>query len=455
VGSDTICVVTQDLVQQMQEWLGLPPSDVRVVGSHVLPSAFRVSDLAVASIAAAGTSLTSLVAEWSSSTVTVDRDLAAHWFGMSIRPDGWTVPALWDAVAGDYPAADGWIRLHTNAAPHRRAALSVLGVPADRSRVAEAVSRFGAVELEDVIVAAGGAAAAMRSIAGWRDHPQGVAVASEPLVATEQVGAAPPLELPGSAVGRPLQGVRVLDLTRVLAGPVATRLLAGWGADVLRVDPPDWDEPGVIPEVLLGKRTARLDLTSEPDRARFRELLAGSDVLVHGYRSDALERLGFGAEVRQQLRPGLVDVSLDAYGWSGPWATRRGFDSLVQMSTGIADAGMRAYHRDRPTPLPVQALDHATGYLIAAAALRGLAARRTGHRGSRWRLSLARTAKLLVDSGPGNPDSTPPGEPELAAELEQTAWGPARRVLPPLDVPGAPLRWDLPARALGSDPPTW
>lgn len=148
-------------------------------------------------------------------------------------------------------------------------------------------------------------------------------MAAEPLVWHE--------EFPGSSLPdwpldreRPLAGIRVLDLTRVLAGPIATRFLAGFGAEVLRIDPPDWNEPGVVPEVTLGKRCARLDLQQTADRERFRRLLASADVLVHGYRADALERLGFGADVRRALNPGLVDVSLNAYGWSGPWQTRRG-----------------------------------------------------------------------------------------------------------------------------------
>src|SRR4051812_33965644 len=370
---------------------------VRVLGTGSLPSIYPVSDLAVASIAAAGASLAGLIGD--PREIVVDRALAAHWFHLSIRPDGWQPPSLWDAVAGDYQSADGWIRLHTNAPHHRAAALRVLGVDgdgADRADVAAAVARWRADELESAVVDAGGAAAAMRSIEQWREHPQGRAVRTEPLVGHELTEhGTEPFDLPGLQSDRPLAGVRVLDLTRVLAGPVATRLLAGWGADVLRIDPPDWDEPGVVPEMLLGKRTARLDLTVDVDRARFAALLAGADVLVHGYRADALELLGFGSDVRGRIRPGLVDVTLDGYGWSGPWSRRRGFDSLVQMSCGIADEGMRTLGRDRPTPLPVQALDHATGYLMAACAITGLANRRAGGRGSRWRASLARTAELL------------------------------------------------------------
>ena len=429
--------------------------DVRVEGHGSLPSAFRVSDLAVASIGAAGRCLDALIRPGEPGDVTVDRALAAHWFAMTIRPIDWQLPPLWDTVAGDYRSADGWIRLHTNAGHHRRAALRVLATEEDRTAVASAVLRWRADDLEAAVVEAGGAAAAMRTAAEWDAHPQGAAVRAEPLIAHERTEPAAQLDLPGSGEGRPLRGVRVLDLTRVLAGPVATRLLAGWGADVLRIDPPDWDEPGVIPEVLRGKRTARLDLMTPAGRDTLAELLSRADVLVHGYRSDALDRLGFGAAERSRMRPGLVDVALDAYGWTGPWAIRRGFDSLVQMSSGIAAAGMAHYARAVPTPLPVQALDHATGYLMAAAVLRGLAERRTRGRGSRWRLSLARTARLLVDAGPGEPDDAPVGEPALADALERTTWGSAHRVAAPLRVPGAPLHWDRPARALGSDPPQW
>jgi crotonobetainyl-CoA:carnitine CoA-transferase CaiB-like acyl-CoA transferase len=167
--------------------------------------------------------------------------------------------------------------------------------------------------------------------------------------------------------------------------------MAGFGADVLRIDPPTWDEPGVVPEVTLGKRCARLDLRSSADRAIWLELLRRADVLVHGYRADALDNLGLDARTRRDIRPGLVDVSLNAYGWSGPLRNRRGFDSLVQMSAGIADAGMRLLAKDRPTPLPFQALDHATGYLLAAAVVRGLTQRIATGRGFEARASLDRS----------------------------------------------------------------
>ncbi len=428
-----------------------------VNGEGQLPSAFPVTDLAGASIGAAALAVAELIGAHHgvAPDVTVDRRLASFWFARSIRPQGWAMAAPWDAIAGDYEAADGWIKLHTNAPHHRAAALAVLGAPERRDSVARAVGAWAADALETAIVERGGAAAAMRSMAAWANHPQGRAVAAEPLVIGEHGGEGPTRDwrVPPA---RPLRGVRVLDMTRVLAGPVATRFLAGYGADVLRIDPPDWDEPGVVPDVVLGKRCARLDLRRPDDRALWEALLARADVLVHGYRPGALAGLGLDAARRAAVCPGLIDVSLDAYGWSGPWAGRRGFDSLLQMSGGIAEAGMRVFARDRPTPLPVQALDHATGYLMAAVAIRGLTARSTQHRGTVARMSLARTAALLTGLAlDGSGDLAPESADDVADAVEPTAWGPARRLRPPCAIAGAPMAWDRPAAALGSAPARW
>jgi crotonobetainyl-CoA:carnitine CoA-transferase CaiB-like acyl-CoA transferase len=427
---------------------------VAMTGAGGLPSVFAVSDLASASVAAAGLAISELVA--AKPKVVVDRRLASFWFASSLRPQGWSPPPPWDPIAGDYRTADGWIRLHTNAPHHREAALTVLGCTAEKASVVQAVASWPAEALEDAIVAKGGCAAQMRSLAEWAAHPQGRSVAAEPLLRLSASGEAPPFRL-AIDPARPLAGVKVLDLTRILAGPVATRFLAGFGADVLRIDPPGWEEPSLVAEVLLGKRTAALDLKDAQGRARFLELLNEADILVHGYRSDALERLGLGADVRRRQRPGLVDVSLDAYGWTGSWSRRRGFDSLVQMSTGIADAGMHRLVRSQPTPLPVQALDHATGYMMAAAAVLGLTRMRQAQQGQEVRASLARTSLLLAQHAIEGAEAklAPENAVDLDEHLEKTAWGPARRLRPPVSVEGAPMRWDRPATPLGSDLPRW
>jgi crotonobetainyl-CoA:carnitine CoA-transferase CaiB-like acyl-CoA transferase len=237
----------------------------------------------------------------------------------------------------------------------------------------------------------------------------------------------------------------VLDLTRVIAGPVATRFLAGLGADVLRIDPPDWDEPAIVPEMTLGKRAARANFLDAGGMRKLGLLIAEADVIVHGYRADALERLGLGDDEIRAINPGIGDVASDAYGWSGPWRNRRGFDSLVQMSSGIAygDAG-------EPSPLPVQALDHATGYLAAAAVLEGLRRRRETGQGSTARLSLARTALELPALR-----LEPVEAPQLPTTSLETPWGQAALLDSPLTIDGRGLHWSRLPRALGSDKPVW
>ncbi|MGY2291906.1 CoA transferase [Pseudomonas sp. SDO528_S397] len=447
-----------DLLTPIQTALGLPRQPLSFTEAGALPSVFAVTELASASIAAAGQAVAQLVLQQTGRlpSVSVDRRLASFWFSSSLRPLGWQVPPLWDPVAGDYACADGWIRLHTNAPHHRAAAERVLGPVADRDAMARKVAAWNAAELEQAIVDAHGCAAQMRSWQAWQVHPQGMAVNQEPLIHQNTFATA--CEKPWlGTVARPLAGIKVLDLTRVLAGPTASRFLAGLGADVLRIDSPDWNEPGVVPEMTLGKRCARLDLKNPEDRKRFDQLLQQADILLHGYRANALEHLGYGEAALQSLAPGLIDVALNAYGWSGPWRNRRGFDSLVQMSSGIAQAGMQRNHADKPVPLPLQALDHATGYLMAAAAIQALSQRLKSGCGGSAMLSLARTAKLLVDAG--QVAEQPPLRAEAPADqgllVEQTCWGPAHRLLAPLTISGTPLQWQLPAGELGSHRPQW
>ena len=435
-------------------------------GHGNLPSVYAVTDLAAASVGAAALSVASLLARRQGRVpaVQVDRVFASRWFARTIQPQGWSLPPTWDPITGDYETRDGWIRLHANAPHHRSAALRALGLdPHDgsinRETAAAIVRNVNAGDLETEVVAQGGCAAQMRSAQAWLEHPQGRAVRAEPLLAIREFDAGLPCADWPLRAEKPLQGIRVLDLTRILAGPVATRFLAGYGAHVLRIDPLDWDEPAAVPEVGLGKRRARLDLRSLEGVATFERLLSQADVLVHGYRSDALEKLGLGEQRRRELNPGLVDVCLDAYGWTGDWRNRRGFDSLVQMSAGIAEAGMRIQGKSVPTPLPVQALDHATGYLLAAAVLRGLGRRLDNGSGSSTRASLARTAAMLMQhSLPQRRESAglPEAQPDdFASDIERTPWGPMRRLLPPCAIAGTLMHWTIPAGNLGDSAPAW
>ncbi|KAE8764005.1 CoA transferase, partial [Georgenia thermotolerans] len=327
-------------------------------------------------------------------------------------------PEAWAPLSTFYPAADGWVRVHANYPHHRRALLTALGLPPDddgaRAAVAEAVAALPAHTVETRVRAAGGVAAALRTPAQWRAHEQGRLVADLPLVDLARTDA--PGRAPAPTDGPPLAGVRVLDLTRVLAGPTATRLLGALGADVLRIDPPD--NPELLDQHLdtgFAKRSAVADLTDPVTRHRVDELLAGADVLVTGYRPGALAGLGLDAEAVLARRPGLVVAELSAWGPTGPWGHERGFDSIVQVATGIASVygtgeghpGEQRPGREgpawRPGALPVQALDFATGYLVGAAVMRMLAGR-ADHGGGVARVALARVAAELLGLG------APPGE---------------------------------------------
>lgn len=325
---------------------------------------------------------------------------------------------LWSPLSGDYRAADGWVRLHANYPHHADAIRRALG-----DDPATTVGGMPAVAVEDAVLAEGGAAAALRTRESWL-AAQGSSVRTEPLVALEELASGEPVARAG---GAPLAGVRVLDLTHVIAGPVCGRVLAAHGADVLHVTPPGWPVLlDVMRDTDFGKRQCATDL------AGVRALAAEADVFVQSYRPGSL---GFTAE--DLAEAGTVVVSLSAYGHTGPWRGRRGFDSLVQMSTGIA-AG------DPPNPLPAQALDHGTGWLAAYGAMTALA------RGGSWhvRVSLARTAEWLHDLGQGDPVSDADPAPWLTET--DSDFGRLRHIR----VPGATVRLPGPRRP-GSDPADW
>ncbi|MFD9883530.1 CoA transferase [Streptomyces alboflavus] len=360
--------------------------------------------------------------------------------------------------------ADGWVRTHANYPHHRARLLAALGLgdgEASVERVGARLAELPAAEAEEAVYAAGGLAVALRTPQEWAAHPQGAAVAGLPLVGRERLGdGAPPATAPLRVAATdpllPAAGLRVLDLTRVIAGPVATRTLALLGADVLRVDPPHLPElPDQHADTGFGKRSATLDLGSPADRRAFEDLLARADVVVTGYRPGTLDRFGLAPEALAERRPGLVVAQLSAWGTSGPWSGRRGFDSLVQVATGIAVAEGAP---DAPGALPAQALDHGTGYLLAAAVLRALSERLggpaygTGGVGGAGgtpvvRLALARTAAWLT----GWPTYT--ADPWLTGT--DGPLGRLRHALPPVSFDGGPVNWERPPGGWGGDAPVW
>ena len=342
--------------------------------------------------------------------------------------------------------------------PHHRAGiLRSLGCKDDSGEIASAIARTDAFELEDGLAARGLPGYAQRTPREWAAHPQGVALATVPVLEIERLGDAPPCLLPAGK--RPLSGVRVADLTRVIAGPICGRTLAAHGADVLRIHPPHLPEvPVLAMDGGRGKRCAHVDLRDARDRRAFDALVEDADVFVQGFRPGGLASLGYAPEVVAERRPGIVYVTLSAWGETGPWAGRHGFDSLVQTASGIVTEGSDAKGVETPVPLPCQALDHSTGYLAAFGTMAGLARRAT--LGGSWlvRVSLAATGRWL--DGLGRIDGLSAPDPDLSTvadrlERRRTAFGEMTSVRNAEQLPETPPELTLPAVPLGSHRCEW
>jgi crotonobetainyl-CoA:carnitine CoA-transferase CaiB-like acyl-CoA transferase len=344
-------------------------------------------------------------------------------------------------------ARDGWVRTHANYPWHRSALLDALGVGDDVDALEAAIAERSSTDIESAVFAAGGVAAAVRPLDEWLAHPQGAAVHAEPLVSHHDVAGATPRT----------DGMRVLDLTRVIAGPVCTRFLASVGADVVRLDPPDHldMQPGTVADTLLGKRSAFADLSTDEGARRLRDLLPEADVVVCGYRPGGLDRFGLSDAELAAQHPGLVIVRLDAWGHTGPWAERRGFDSVVQAPTGIAFGEGTS---EQPGALPCQLLDHGTGYLAAAAALDGLRRQRAQGGTHVRRLSLARTAAWLTSRGTrelGSAEENADDDPAPWLQHLSTPDGAMAAVRPPGTLDGRSREWSSPPARYGQDAPAW
>jgi crotonobetainyl-CoA:carnitine CoA-transferase CaiB-like acyl-CoA transferase len=440
----------------------------RIIGADpVLPGRFLIGTAAAACVAETTQAAADLFRDRGGEPgeVTVDLRHAAHAFRSEryLRLNGEPVGDLWTSVSGDYRGADGWIKIHANFPHHATAAAGALGVPEDHDAFAAAIATRPVREVEEAVHAAGGVAAAMRTAAEWAAHPAGEAVRAIPLIDVEPIAPAPPRTLPPPGP-RPLSGVRVLDLTHVIAGPLCGRTLAAHGAEVLHIGAAHL--PILRPLQLdhgFDKRDAFVDLRTSTGKQTLRALIAEADILVQSYRPGALARLGFGPAELAELRPGIVVVELSAWGHAGPWAMRRGFDSLAQMSSGIAAEPLGT----TPEPLPAQVLDHATGWLAAGAAITAL--RRQAEEGGSWRirLALARTAAWFTDLGRLPDNLADPEVPrlditkmeypiseDLVAEIVSFA-GKLRYIRIPGELPGAPPGWRHGARQPGSDRPAW
>ncbi len=434
----------------------------------ILPTPFRIGEAAAASLSAIGLAVSDL---WELRTgrsqeigVNVRRATASLRSNKYMSMGGAPVDNERNSIMGVYPARNGrWSYLHCNFPNHREAALGVLGVEDDREAVRQAVAHWDALELEEAIIAAKGAGGMVRSMEEWARHPHSAAVASLPLLEIEKIGDSPPEPLPEG--GRPLSGIRVLDLTRVLAGPTCARTLAEHGADVLKITAKHLAfNPSQEMDTGHGKLATHLDLRDEKQLETMKALVRDADVFSQGYRPGTLAQRGLSPEDLAQLRPGIVYVSLSAFGRVGPWASRRGFDTVVQTVSGISNRQGELFPGAEPGPqfYPVSAIDYLTGYLMAFGALVALA--RRVREGGSWlvRISLAQTGRWLVDLGQV-PEAELQDVPKEFTPQELDNWttfsdvqaGRLRHLSPVVQLSETQPYWSRPAPVLGSNDPAW
>ncbi|MFT5445503.1 MAG: crotonobetainyl-CoA:carnitine CoA-transferase CaiB-like acyl-CoA transferase [Gammaproteobacteria bacterium] len=430
----------------------------------LLPSVYRLEDLATVTTAATGLAAAQFarIRGMDAQQVSVDsrHAQAAFLSERYQRVDGEAVNDSASALWGYYQTADDrWVQLHTGFPHHHAGHMELLGCsPESQSEeVAAAIATWRAQDLEDAMADRIMPGVMMRSREEWADSEQGRAVAQLPLLEISKIGDAPPLDI--AAGDRPLSGVRVLDVTKVIAGPVCGRTLAEHGAQVMRVHAPRLPfMKSLVIDTGRGKRSCHLDLQNDSDKARFTQLLRGAHVMTQGYRPGAMAGHGFSPAQVAALRPGIVCLSLCAWSHAGPWSQRRGFDSLVQMASGIADAGTRAENAEDPRPLPCQALDHGTGYLAAFGVQMALAKQQ--QEGGSWnvRVSLAQTGEWLHQLGRVNTLDLPTPElGELSDLMDEadTPFGRARFIKPVAQLSKTPGYWARGAVALGHDDAVW
>ncbi len=442
--------------------------DITGGADPILPTPFRIGAAGAAALAATGLAAADL---WELRTgrrqeVAVDlrQAVASLRSGHYMKIDGAAISTERNPVMGVYPAKNGrWSYIHANFPNHRAAAMSVLGVPEEREAVRQAVAKWDALELEEAILAAKGAGGMVRSMAEWAKHPQAAAIAALPLMEIVKIGDSAPEPLPEGE--RPLSGIRVLDLTRVLAGPTSARTLAEHGADVMKITAQHLPNIGYQEyDTGHGKLQAHLDLRQPRDLDTLLGLVRETDVFTQGYRPGTLGNRGLSPEELAKLRPGLVYVSMCAFSHAGPWASRRGFDTVVQTVSGITTRQGELFPGASPGPqfYPVSAIDYLTGYLMAFGAMVALA--RRAREGGSWlvRISLAQTGRWLVDRGQVAEAELKDVDKELyPAEIARwsiesdTPVGRLRHLGPTVRLSETAPYWARPTAPLGYHEPVW
>ena len=476
VGLSRTHFTVENSIRHIWSSLGLPAEALQAL--HLtgrglgLPSSFKIGELAQTSIALSALTAALIHSIRNRSrvpSVTVPLQHAVIEFKSEqlYTLNGKPMTAPWGPIGGLHKAADGYVRIHDIFPNHREGTLRLLGCPitATRADVAKAVLQWNAVELETKAFENNIVISALRSYEKWDALPQAKAISNFPItirkIAPGPPGLPPHLE---AGSGRSLRGLKVLELSRVIAAPVSGKTLAAHGADVLWVTSPSLpDLPALDRDLARGKRTAHLDLMSETDQSRLRELAKDADVFIQGYRPGSLAKRGFSLDDLASLHPGIIYGSMSAYGPEGPWSNNRGFDSLVQTCSGMNVSEAEHFGEgEGARPTPCQALDHAAGYFLAAGISAALYKRATEGGSYAVDVSLAGTMKYLRSLGQyegktgfdcWNPSK--PEEVEEYLETRDTDFGELKAVKHSAAVEGAMPGWDVMPKPLGSDRAEW
>lgn len=448
-------------ILDIADWLNAPVDALQLTpSSNVLPTDLPIGPLAAATLGATGLAAAALWQLRSGHLQSVGVDMRAATLAMTsatyLRVNGQPVKS-WDPITGYYPVRDGqWVYLHGNFAHLRDGLLELFGVPNDPAALRKALQTWSAADVEAAAGERGLCGVAVRTRKDWEAHPQAIATAALPLIEITRVSDAPPRPLKGGT--RPLSGVRVLDLSRVIAGPMTARTLAEHGASVMQVGAAHLPSiESLVIDTGLGKHSCAINLDLDTGVSALHDLVDSADVFLNAYRPGTLERRGFSPAALAQRRPGIICVTVTAFSRNGPWAQRRGYDTLVAAATGLTWSG-----RGDPARLPCQPLDYLTGYLGAFGAM--LALQRRAQEGGSWhvQLSLERTSAWIremtdtLGREPAFAAAVPPAAEisDLYAELP-SRFGALRHLKPVVQMAATPARWTRPPVPLGSDPAVW
>lgn len=467
---------SHDSVTYLWRGLGLPEGALKSVNLPIdvkcYPSSFKVDHLAQSSIAISALTASlfwSVRHKTSVPIVTVPMQHACVEFKSErlYILNGKAAPSSWGTIGGLHKTVDGYVRMHDSFPNHRKSALRILGLPLDATRedVARKMLDWKAVNLESEAFKSGCVVAALRSFEEWDVLPQAKAVADFPVLLNKIASSKPYVPaLPSAADNKCLRGIRVVEMSRVIAAPVAGKTLAAHGADVIWVTSPTLpDLPELDVDVSRGKRTVQLDIKEPKDKTKLLELLRTADVIIQGYRPGSLAAQGLSAVELTNANPNLIVASLNAYGPDGPWSQNRGFDSLVQTCSGINVADTQRYGGNEGVRvLPCQALDHGAGYLLATGIMAALNKRATDGGSFEVKVSLAGVMRYLRSLGQYEGQSgfdrvnfDTFNDVEEFLETRSTGMGDLRAVRHAASIEGIQVGWDVMPQPLGSHDPIW